>query len=368
MELVFSHPQTYFDAVAPFADRLPIYTGEFQFCSPGSYAVLHRFKQHMRRAELLLERAEGLAAQFPEAAPPDAALQLEPAWKDVLFNQFHDTLAGTSIEPAYEHGRDELGRAAAAGRELMVDITRRRTVDLGPCEQQRLVLHNTGPEPFEGLVVTEPWLGAESGKIPVRYTDADGKDLIFQVIAGHAAEQKMFQYLIPVKLEPFGRTIVRMHHDHQPEQGASPFSFKDGEIDNGRVRIKLTDEGIGSVIADGAELLAPSGIRLTVQEDHTNTWGSGGNAPYFDGARKGLFQCGGAWRVLEDGPCRMVVSAEFRFEHSVLIWKVLLDKDDPASRAYRVASSRKKRATRRWRVAPARKCLPSARTHCMRWG
>jgi alpha-mannosidase len=38
---------------------------------------------------------------------------LRDAWKLLLFNQFHDTLAGTSIQPAYEDARDQLGHAAS---------------------------------------------------------------------------------------------------------------------------------------------------------------------------------------------------------------------------------------------------------------
>jgi alpha-mannosidase len=33
------------------------------------------------------------------------------AWKDVLFNQFHDTMAGTAIESAYDDARDTYGEA-----------------------------------------------------------------------------------------------------------------------------------------------------------------------------------------------------------------------------------------------------------------
>src|SRR5512137_162870 len=39
------------------------------------------------------------------------------AWKGLLFNQFHDILAGTSLESAYETARAQLGEARAiAGR------------------------------------------------------------------------------------------------------------------------------------------------------------------------------------------------------------------------------------------------------------
>ncbi|MBW7462187.1 hypothetical protein K0U00_49870, partial [Paenibacillus sepulcri] len=35
------------------------------------------------------------------------------AWKNILFNQFHDILAGTSIESAYDDARNEYGESLA---------------------------------------------------------------------------------------------------------------------------------------------------------------------------------------------------------------------------------------------------------------
>ena len=43
--------------------------------------------------------------------------QLTEAWKLVLFNQFHDILAGTSIRSAYDDARDEYGRARSIAAE-----------------------------------------------------------------------------------------------------------------------------------------------------------------------------------------------------------------------------------------------------------
>ena len=71
-----------------------------------------------------LERAEVLAAEKLAAVAEAVAGQpypagLEQAWKSVLFNQFHDILAGTSVEAAYEDARDLYGEAnAIAGRGL----------------------------------------------------------------------------------------------------------------------------------------------------------------------------------------------------------------------------------------------------------
>ena len=54
-------------------------------------------------------------ADTPEAAAARVTGQPYPndfdrAWKSVLFNQFHDIMAGTSLEVAYDDVRDQLAR------------------------------------------------------------------------------------------------------------------------------------------------------------------------------------------------------------------------------------------------------------------
>ena len=50
-----------------------------------------------------------LAELHDRSAVPRRALS--HAWKNVLFNQFHDILAGTSLEAAYEDAREQYGEA-----------------------------------------------------------------------------------------------------------------------------------------------------------------------------------------------------------------------------------------------------------------
>ena len=102
-------------SVRAFFDRangreLPVVRGELLHHSPGCYSAHSGIKRWNRRAENLLQRAEkwcAIAERVADQPYPDE--QLRDAWKLLLFNQFHDTLAGTSIKPAYEDARDQLG-------------------------------------------------------------------------------------------------------------------------------------------------------------------------------------------------------------------------------------------------------------------
>lgn len=324
VRLVFSHPEAFFHAVEASGAALPEYTGEMQFVEPGTYAVLHEFKQTMRRAEVLVARAEALSQRFPDAAPEGADASLEEAWKALLFNQFHDTLAGTSLACAYEDARDEVGGARAAARRIMVDITRRRMLALPSAPDQRLLLFNTGDRPFRGLVELEPWFGAEAHTLPVTLLGQDDRPLPVQKMPGRAAEEKMFRYLAPVELEPFATTVLRVRHEAPPPPPALPLAASPAALRNGRVEVELDATGIAAIRLDGRPVLR--GLRLVVQEDLTDTWGSGGpDSPRFRGREKGVFRLAHPWDVLAAGPLRAVCMAELAWERSRAYLQVHLD-------------------------------------------
>ena len=113
--LVFSTPERYFAAVRERGWTLPVVQGELQHHASGCYAVHSGVKRWNRKAETLLLTAEKWSAVASEVLEQPYPTDLAHAWKGVLFNQFHDILAGTSLETAYDDARDLYGEAMAIG-------------------------------------------------------------------------------------------------------------------------------------------------------------------------------------------------------------------------------------------------------------
>ena len=113
--LELSSLRRFFDARRPNGE-LP--TRRAASCSTtrrGCYTTHSGIKRWNRRAENLLLRAEKWCAIADAlGVRPTRSTSSTRAWKLVLFNQFHDTLAGTAIEPAYEDARDQLGARVVA--------------------------------------------------------------------------------------------------------------------------------------------------------------------------------------------------------------------------------------------------------------
>ncbi len=107
-DLEFTTAVKYLDQLASRADSqlLPVWKDELYLeFHRGCFTTHADQKRSNRQCEDLLYQAElwssiaCIVNQQPY--PDDLKLQIETAWKQTLFNQFHDILPGTAIEPVY---------------------------------------------------------------------------------------------------------------------------------------------------------------------------------------------------------------------------------------------------------------------------
>jgi len=111
-EFVLANPLDYFKKIEDIYD-LPVHANDLQHHASGCYSAVSLIKTLNRRCESMLYSAEifsSLSSWMAGAAYP--AEKLREAWKNTLFNQFHDSLGGCSIKPAYDD-------AAMLGYEAM---------------------------------------------------------------------------------------------------------------------------------------------------------------------------------------------------------------------------------------------------------
>jgi alpha-mannosidase len=143
-----SRAADFFKAAPAEAHDLSTWVGELYFeLHRGTYTTQARTKRLNRRAEQALREAETWSVAAADAYP---AAELEAAWKQLLVNQFHDILPGSSIDWVYEDAERELAnvidtaeaitaaaqaRVAGAGEQLVAfnvnSHPRREVVELG---------------------------------------------------------------------------------------------------------------------------------------------------------------------------------------------------------------------------------------------
>ncbi len=132
-------PDSFFDAVegdvAAAGDRVPEWHGELYFeMHRGTFTTQANTKLGNRTCERLLREAElwwTLAANMiTRAAPEYPRDTLDAAWKEVLFNQFHDIIPGSSIAWVYEDTAETYDRLVPMLEGLVDEALQRLAADL----------------------------------------------------------------------------------------------------------------------------------------------------------------------------------------------------------------------------------------------
>ncbi|HTY58347.1 MAG TPA: alpha-mannosidase, partial [Bacteroidota bacterium] len=119
VEITHSSTERFYDAVREISGSLPLVEGELQRTFTGCYTSMSRLKRRMQRNLGEIVQTEGLRTaawwaqgeEYPEE-------QIGDAWRDHLFNDFHDILPGSSIESGELDALDLYGRSSETCRRL----------------------------------------------------------------------------------------------------------------------------------------------------------------------------------------------------------------------------------------------------------
>src|SRR4051812_14578828 len=319
--LEHSTPRRFFDAVEDSrGDDLPVVAEELQHHAVGCYSAHSGIKRWMRRAENELLAAEAWSAVADATAGrayPKA--ELGRAWRQVLFNQFHDTLGGTAIEPAYRDARDQLGEATSIAARIqnvaLQSIS--RLVDLSLDPGAPIVVFNPHAWPVRTLVELE---GAQLRPTHGLF-DADGSPVAFQEVQSYATVSGGRSRMgFEADLPALGYATYALRHDSRVTT-ASTLRTTDTTLENESIRLEL-DPTSGRIVAialreDGRDVVSlgdASRGRARVVDDTSDTWGHR-LLSYRD--EIGEFETTSV-RLIESGPVRAILRVESEFEASHL--------------------------------------------------
>jgi alpha-mannosidase len=272
--LRLSSLRVFFDAVA--GEDVPVWRGDLQYHAPGCYTTHSGIKRWNRRAENLLQRAEKWSVVADALGlQPYPLHELSEAWRLLLFNQFHDTLAGTSIEPAYVDARDQIGHAsslaALAFNRAVQSIAGQVEVPYDEGTRPVLVFN---PHPWRLRADVElefNWLTEEG----VRLTDAEGREVPLQLtrslttMSGNRA-----RLVFPADVPALG---YRLYTIRPGTAARGAVAAGETTLENAHLLLEL-DPGTGRIArlvhkASGADLAAPDAAHAVVVDDVSDTWG-----------------------------------------------------------------------------------------------
>lgn len=323
--LIFSTPQRYFSVVEAQNLPLPVVHDDLQHHASGCYAAHSGIKQWNRQAENSLIAAEKFCTIATWVASQPYPADFAHAWKGVLFNQFHDILAGTSLESAYEDARHLFGESMAiAGRNRNYATQALAWKINIPHEEGARPIVIFNPHAWESRVNVEDEIG------PVRANDVllddEGSEVAYQTVQSEATAGGRKRLCWIANLPPFGyrtyRLVPREKRTEFPQIEAS-----DTTIQNVRFRLEIDPEtGCIKSLRDklrDLEVFAGPAAKPVVIDDESDTWS---HSTYAFDHVIGEFKAQSV-RLAEHGSVKAIIRVISAWGNSKLIQDFALHRD-----------------------------------------
>ncbi|MCP9494891.1 MAG: hypothetical protein MSG64_10600 [Pyrinomonadaceae bacterium MAG19_C2-C3] len=318
-ELRWSTVREFFAAVerSPLITNLPVVKGELQHHARGCYAAHGESKQLNRRAERLIGNAETISTVAAlNNNHPYPAREYSFAWGKVLFNQFHDLLAGTALHAAYTESRDSMGWACETAHTARVEAleSMARRVDARAVKEGSVFLFNALPWRRKALVEfhternpnSNPWIPVPAGVIPVTHLETRDKQKIpIQWRPSDSMTQVYPRISAWVDLPPCGYKVLELVHGVAPETESHKDIF--GVNENGF--------GIASLKSDDGKELLGAPLGLVVIGDASDTWGHGITKFRQEMGRPMLISS----QVIEDGAVTRITRQRAKWMNSEIV-------------------------------------------------
>lgn len=339
-KVLYSSPDSYFEDLSP--ESLPVWEGELQHHASGCYSTHSRSKKLHRETENLLLRAEkyGVLSSALTGVPLDTG-ELDRAWKNVLFNEFHDVMGGCSLEAALRDCEIQLYEAESiaartenlALQRLSHAIDTKRGLESALRSKEEdwslwgirgqgtpVVVFN--PHPFE---VTQPVRILRPVKT---IRDSEGHPVAVQSVrAARTNGSDCIDSIFPAAVPPFGYRVYWVYLEESGDEFPSSLKIAEHTMENRRLYAEWDPESGALIHLVNKEtgydaLRGPSSVRL-MDIEKCDTWAHG--VFRFD-KEAGAFERP-VFTVLEKGPVRAVLQVTTFCEESELEQKFILEED-----------------------------------------
>ena len=293
-ELRYSTVGTYFDKVRN--DALPTIQGELQHHARGCYTAETSIKKGNRKCEENLIAAERLclmANRLTGAKYP--AKKLNKAWKNVLFNQFHDIMGGCCVRTAYEDAAYLHGEAMSITEQEINAAMQRIVWNIDTLQGETLPsykydLHDKGQWAiWEHEVLGTPVVVFNIHPWPVRQTvqvyayaskmtDKKGEEIPFQLVRGEHTDgaDKMNTAFI-AEVPAMGYRVYRLFTEkNSTENFIAELQATETTLENSLIYLEL-DKTTGDICKlydkkNGKYLIDQPCKAILLDESACDTW------------------------------------------------------------------------------------------------
>lgn len=317
----FSSPNLYFNSMLKKNKKFPVVMDDLQHHTSGCYSVHSEVKKLNRIAELELMAAEKFSTLamllFKRRYPQD---EITRSWQNVLFCQFHDILAGSSIIEAYDDVRNMYGEAIFKADEIInysIQAISSKIDTRG--DGLSIIVFNPHSWEIRYPVEYEQW------KSEYDYLkDDEGKDIPLQRIGSSATiGDLMKRFVFIADVPAFGYRVYSLIKNGSKKKLSSLISGNT-KIENEFLRLEISDRtGYVKSLYDKinkVEIFKKDSSVPVVIKDESDTW-SHGITNFHD--EIGKFKKINI-KVIEDGDTRAKIRVKSYFGDSIMYQDYIL--------------------------------------------
>jgi alpha-mannosidase len=340
-KLQFSTASAFFQQLRPKLPNMnvPVWRDELYFeYHRGVFTTQAETKKRIRTTEELLLNAEKFAAfstLFGGAYPSE---QFDRAWKDLLFDDFHDIFPGSGIAVNYLDAKRNLEDVQRVGRGILGDALDKISSSINlKGRGVPLVLFNSLSWPREELVETEVILPEPASALEI--VDAAGKPAVFQTLRAEK-EDRQVRVLLRAKVPSLGYSTYYVRAATKQTATASMVKATADMLENDLVRVKVDPKtGCMTSLFDkrtNTEALAPSesdtggpkdsicGNLLQAFRDKPQQWDAWNIDADFEKEHWDLDQADEV-KLAENGPLRAILRVKNHFQSSTFTRDIVLN-------------------------------------------
>jgi len=318
-KLLFSTHESYFKEIREDKKlNIPVVNDDLQHHARGCYTAESAIKKGNRQSEAALVSAEKIAAlgmtswgaNYPKK-------ELTTAWQRVLFLQFHDSLAGSSLFDHSQTAAEEYGFAMDIANQAAVMALQKLELQIPTEDPESQYLVAFNPHAWEvkaNLEYDFNWGTMHKGS---QVDDEKGNQLLHQWTAGSSETGSRKKLVVQTTLPPMGYRQIRLHDGEMllPKTAATAEGNK---LENEFLRVEISGYGALGILdkETGKEVFAggKSGCRAVVINDTSDTW-SHDIVTFAE--EIGTFE-NATCKVLENGPLRATIRVKTTYGASIL--------------------------------------------------
>ncbi len=316
--LIFSTPEKYFAEIrADKSLKLPVIKDDLQHHAAGCYTAEAEIKKNNRLSEAALITAEKIAAlgsviwnfNYP-------AEEFTSAWKRVLFLQFHDSLAGTSVPEHSVSAREGYGYALDVAHQTVYKAVQKLEWQIeskDPASQYMIAFNPHAWEIKGNIEYDFNW----DLKTPSTAEDEKGNLLRHQWTAGTTETGSRRGIVVRTSIPAFGYRQIRIRAG-EPQDAMPGVSVTGNSLENEFLKLTVHESGSIGLLdkGNGIEVFrgTSSGCRAVVIDDPSDTWSHD-----IKSFSKEIGSFGSAVvKILETGPLRGIIRSVSKYGSSTL--------------------------------------------------